>query len=292
MPSTFSFHGKQAIIRTSRLDWNDRGVMLESELFGEIVTKYVRFLRKPGSELLGVFPEKGEKEQIEAAVKLLVLLSKMKRADLVQKHPEMQKYFADSYLLDQFVEHLYNYWRSFERYLVLHSNAHSAREEDIDKKPYTVFHDTIETLNHQFRGLYRDIRENITGEHPIIFRQVPAGFQVGIIAAQKDTLLPKEYKSLDKIPIISQVLIHPPLIIDPPMNKRKGMFEVVDSNPLDGARLNEKQWLCFPAKVGELIIHLYFHEYYTGIGIATANLFELGTAQDLKKKPDAIYAMG
>ncbi|MFH1391590.1 MAG: phosphoenolpyruvate carboxykinase [Candidatus Diapherotrites archaeon] len=292
MVSTFSFHGKQAIIRTSRLDWSEKDTIIESELFRTVLSKYMNSLRKHDSELISIFPEKDPEKQVENALNLLKKLTKKHRKKIVEKEPELEKYFSDIYLIDQFIEHLYNYWRSFERYLVLHSNATRPSEEHIDKQPYRIFNDTIEELNHQTRSVYRDIRENITGEHPIIFRQMPAGCQVGIIAARKELKLPKEYSALKKIPTIRQVFIEPPLILDPPMNKRKGMFKLVDSNPLDGIDLNGDEWLCFPAKVGELNIHLYFHEYYTGLGISTSNLFELCDDEDLKKKPDAIYAFG
>ncbi|MCR4335823.1 MAG: phosphoenolpyruvate carboxykinase [archaeon] len=292
MVSTFSFYGKQAIIRTSRLDWNEKDTILESELFKNVLTKYMKHLQKHNSELIAIFPEADSEKQIEVALELLKKLAKEKKQKIIESNPELKKYFSDIYTLDQFVEQLYNYWRNFERYLVLQSDAKNHNEEHIDKQPYRVFNDTIEELNHRTRSVYRDIRENITGEHPSIFRQMPAGCQVGIIAAKKELKIPKDYSSLKKIPIIRQAFIEPPLIIDPPMNKRKGEFKLVYSNPLEEIEFNENEWLCFPAKVGELVIHLYFHEFYTGIGIATANLFELCSDEDLKKEPDGIYAFG
>ena len=142
------------------------------------------------------------------------------------------------------------------------------------------------------RKIYREIREHITSTHPFIYRQVPAACQVGVIAKQKKTLLPKKYSQIGVVPVIRQVLIQPPLIIDPPTNKRKGEFKVVDSNPLEDVDFNAEEWLCFPARVGSLIIHLYFHNFYMGLGISTANLFKLCNDDNLDKKPDAIYAFG
>ena len=292
MVSTFSFYGKQAIIRTSRLDWSDPDIILNSKLFETMLNRHLEKLRGVDSDYLKLFPKSGKKEQEQLALKLIKVLSKMPREEAVKKYPELGTFFSDTYGVDQYVENFYNYWRSFERYLVCTSQPENGGSFDIDKKPYRTFNNTIETLNHQVRGIYRDIRENITHEHPIIFRQVPAGCQVGVIATEKETFIPETYSGLKKIPVIRQVLIEPPLIIDPPTNTRKGEFRLVDSNPLDGAKFDGNEWLCFPAKVGDLIIYLYFHEFYTGLGIATSNLFEICSDGELLKKPDGIYAFG
>src|SRR3989344_4731518 len=292
MVSTFSFYGKQAIIMTSRLDWSDPYIVLNSKLFETMLNRHLEKLRGVDSDYLKLFPKSGKKEQEQLALKLIKALSKMPREEAVKKYPELGTFFSDTYGVDQYVENFYNYWRSFERYLVCTSQPENGGSFDIDKKPYRTFNNTIETLNHQVRGIYRDIRENITHEHPIIFRQVPAACQVGVIAAQKETDISGAYPQLKKIPVIRQVLIEQPLIIDPPNNTRKGEFTLVDSNPLQGIEFNNDEWLCFPAKVGDLVIYLYFHEFYTGLGIATSNLFELCSDEELLRKPDGIYAMG
>jgi hypothetical protein len=293
MVSTFSFYGKQVVIRTSRLDWSDPDIILNSKLFETVLNKYLEKLRGVDSDYLKLFPKPGRQEQEMLALRLIKVLSKMPREEAAKKHPDLKTFFSDIYEVDQFVENFYNYWRSFERYLVCTSEPENGEEgRDIDKKPYRTFNNTIETLNHQVRGIYRNIRENITHEHPIIFRQIPAGCQVGVIATEKETSIPKNYSELKKIPVIRQVLIEPPLIIDPPNNTRKGEFKLVESNPLEGIGFEGDEWLCFPAKVGDLVIYLYFHEFYTGLGIATSNLFEICNDKELLKKPDGIYAYG
>ena len=77
------------------------------------------------------------------------------------------------------------------------------------------------------------------------------------------------------------------------MNKRTGMFVKVEKNPLDSIRLDKDKWLCYPAKVGPLLIHIFFNELFVDLGCSLANLFELAENDDLlRKKPDAIYAFG
>jgi len=143
------------------------------------------------------------------------------------------------------------------------------------------------------RKTYRNICENITGDHPRIYRQVPAGCQVGLITTSIDYQLPLVYKKVVRdIPLITQILIEPPLIIDPLMNKRAGQFEKVDTNPLREVKINPRDWLCFPAKVGDLIIYFYFYNKFIGLGTALANLFELAHGEELLRMPEAIYLYG
>jgi hypothetical protein len=56
----------------------------------------------------------------------------------------------------------------------------------------------------------------------------------------------------------------------------------------------DKEWFCYPAKVGSLLIYCYFHRDFIGSAVATANLFELASMQTdaVAKKPDAILLFG
>ncbi len=277
------------------MDWDSADKLIQSQLFRVMLLNLLRKLRENDSGLLKALPEIGEANQERMLLRLLGLLSHNTKEEILRSNPEFGGFFADAYLLDRLVEEFYNYWRGHERFLVCLSssqNGNSGQIEGLDRRPYRTFNDTIEKLNHNVRKIYRDIQENITGEHPLIYRQVPAGCQVGVIAKVKETHIPADYRALAEIPVITQALIEPPLLIDPPMNKRKGEFALVDSNPLEGVKFSADEWLCFPAKVGDLIIHLYFHEAYTGLSVSVSNLLELCSEADLKKKPDAIYAYG
>ena len=292
IPTTVSFHGKQVVIRTTSLDWGSVDKLLESELFSMMLSNYTKRLRHHDSEFLKLIPKGDEKRQEELLLLFMKKIAKEDGAKVLAQNPELAQFFSDTYLLDRMVEDFYNYWRNHERYLICLADPKASDAEDIEKRPYRTFNDTIEKLNHVVRKLYRDMQENITGEHPLIYRQVPAGCQVSAIAKPKRTELPAQYSALGVVPVITQVLMNPPIMIDPPMNKRKGEFALVDSNPLEGLKFNPDEWLCFPAKVGDLVVYLYFHNFYTGLSIATANLFELCSDADLKRKPDAIYAYG
>lgn len=126
--------------------------------------------------------------------------------------------------LHEFVEGFYNYWRGFDRFMILHSEPGPT---SLDQRPYRAFNATLENLDHVVRALYRDICENITGDHPRVYRQMAAGCDMGLIAIPKRNVVPSRYSKLfGDIPFIRQVMINPPLIIDLPTNKRTGHYQV------------------------------------------------------------------
>lgn len=197
-------------------------------------------------------------------------------------------FFRDTELLNEFVEQLYNYWRSFDRFIICDSEG-----ESYDKRPYRTFNTTVERLVHLVLQAYRDIQENITLKHPRVYRQVHAGAEVATIAIPlKHMFFNKKYDVLKDISVIRQVLLYPPLILEPPMNKRRGAFLEVAKNPIGNVKLDDREWLCFPAKLGTLLIHVYFHETFFDLGFALSNLFELASDDDLETPPDGIYLYG
>jgi len=100
------------------------------------------------------------------------------------------------------------------------------------------------------------------------------------------------YRKFDGVPLIRKIVLSPPLILNPSMNKRTGSFERIDENPFNLFNIKTDDWLCYPAKVGPLLIFVYFHKLFIDHGMSLCNLFELADEEDLTKKPDAIYAYG
>jgi hypothetical protein len=76
------------------------------------------------------------------------------------------------------------------------------------------------------------------------------------------------------------------------MNKRKGQFERILENPLPKLKIQPDEWLCFPVKVGTLIILTYIHETFYSLGLSMANLFQIATDDELNQRPDGIFFFG
>lgn len=75
-------------------------------------------------------------------------------------------------------------------------------------------------------------------------------------------------------------------------NKRSGTFTQVNYNPIKGVNFDAREWLCYPAKVGSLVINVYFSMEYFELGFSLCNLFEIADDEDLLRKPDAIFMFG
>jgi len=293
MKEEFHFYDKQVVIKSNKGICQDSEELIKSELFKKVLQKYLKYLKKKDSPLLGIFKDIPESIQEEFILTSFLLLCKDSSIEEVSKtNSQFGLLLRDSYLFHQFIERLYDFWRDYERFFIKYDLEEDESAKSCEK-PYRAFNQTIEQLNHLVRKTYRNICENITGDHPRIYRQVPAGCQVGLITTSIDYQLPSVYKRVVRdIPLITQILIEPPLIIDPLMNKRAGQFRKVDTNPLEDVKINPRDWLCFPARVGELIIYFYFYNKFIGLGTALANLFELAHDEELLKAPEAIYLFG
>ena len=289
---TFSIIGRKVVIRLRDRVCESPQELLSSKLFRKILTRCLADLSKKGSPLLGVFnkeiAEINEKD-IDRLIEIFQFLEKMP-IELIPKLVEgSDQIVGNTSMLERFVEYLYNYWREHERFLICDSEG-----DVLDERPYRTFNSTVEVLIHLVRQTYRDIQENITKRHPNIYRQVNAGAEIAAIALRKTLYDPQgRYGKLNDILVIRQILLYPPLLLNPPMNKRTGQFELLDRNPLDVIDdLEPEKWLAYPAKVGPLLIIIYFHERFFELGFSLCNLFELAEDDFLKRPPDAIYLFG
>ena len=221
--------------------------LFESDLFKEILKKFLDRLVAKQSPILGIFGKSRVSDADRMLLyKTLYFLTKLDASLVPGVVKGSERFFKDTELFNEFVEQLYNYWRSFDRFIICDSEG-----ERYDKRPYRTFNTTVERLVHLVLQAYRDIQENITLKHPRVYRQVHAGAEVATIAIPlKHTFFNKKYDVLKDVSVIRQVLLYPPLILEPPNNKRRGAFLEVAKNPISNVKLDDREWLCFPVKVG------------------------------------------
>ncbi|MEW5895651.1 MAG: phosphoenolpyruvate carboxykinase [Candidatus Omnitrophota bacterium] len=286
---SFEIYDRKVLIKIKGHICETADELFSSDLFRSVLNHCISQLQRHDSYLLSVFQSKTIREEdVDQLIQTFIFLSKMKSALVPNIVKSAAVFLKDEALLNEFVEYLYNFWRSYDRFLVCESE-----ENRLDKRPYRVFNNTIEQLTHLIRAVYRDIQENITGSHPKIYRQIRAGAEIAAITVRTTyRFSQKEYRKLNEIPFIRQMLIYPPLILNPSMNKRKGVFERTPKNPLAGISLEKNDWLCYPAKVGALVIFIYFHKKFYELGFSLCNLFEMADDREIKRKPDAVYCFG
>lgn len=285
----FKIIDRKIVIRSKGIMCETAEELLSSSLFTEILRRAIDSLLIRRSLLLNLFGAEGPTEKnLDVLKRALAFLSKMPGNLIPKVVPGSEIFFDNPPLFNEFIEYLYNFWRSFDRFIICDSEGNA-----LDKRPYRTFNNTIEKLTHLVRATYRDFQENISEKHPQIYRQVRAGAEIAAIALpSRHPHLKGPYDKLNTILMIRQILLYPPLVLNPPMNKRTGKFEKIDQNPLTGVTIEKDAWLCYPARVGPLVILIYFHERFFELGFALCNLFELADDECLQQRPDAIYAFG
>ncbi len=281
--------GDKVIIRTKDRVCESSDELLSSKLFLKILRRCVTDLNRRNSNLIRIFESRMiREEEIDILAETLKYILKIDIDLIPRLVPGAEQFLRDRNLLYDFVEHLYNYWRHFQRVMICDSEGNR-----FDKRPYHTFNRTVETLTNLIRSTYRDLQESISGAHPRIYRQVPAGAEIAAIALPRNVAYPTlTYEKLNQVSVIRQILIYPPLIFNPPMNKRSGQFERVHQNPLDSIELEKENWLCYPAKVGPLLIMVYFSLKFAELGFSLCNLFELANEEDMTRTPDAAFLFG
>ena len=222
MLNRFDVDRRQIVLHAEGEICENKAALLHSPIFARVVHLYCESLLEHQSRLIEPFLPRGEgRRGWGAVVELLQSLADHAPGAVAPQFPQWP-WLAQAGSragLHAFVEGMYDFWRSYDRYLVLHTEPGPS---SFDRRPYRAFNMTVENLTHVIRAVYRDICENVTGDHPRIYRQVHAGCNVGLIALRQEVPLPSQYKSvLGDIPMIRQAWIAPPLIIDPPMNKRR-----------------------------------------------------------------------
>lgn len=286
---SYHFYTDKFILRVSNRICNSSEELLTSEPFITFFNAYLDSLKRKQSKLLGIFPNKEiTSENKKLLRETMYYLNSLPAEKVIKLVDGSEIFFHDILLFNEFIEQFYNNWRQLHRLVICDSVF-----DRLDKRPYRAFNDLVEKLMHLVRSTYRNIQENITGNHPKIYRQVSAGAEVGAIARPMKLNYPNSsFSVLDDVFTIRQVLIYPPMIFNTPMNRRKGVFARIDQNPLEGLKLNPKEWLCYPARVGPLLIAVYFPLNFFELGFSLSNLFELADENDLKRKPDAVYLYG
>ncbi|MBW6499875.1 MAG: hypothetical protein K0B05_00645 [Bacteroidales bacterium] len=287
--STLRLVGRKAVLRIRDRMCETPEELLSSVKFRLVLDHYLKHLSSRNSPLLGVFNGTGiDEKSVDDLVKTLILLVKNQNRIIPHIFEGSARFLHDLQLLNNFVEALYDYWRHFDRFIINDSEG-----DRLDKRPYRTFNETIEHLTHLIRTVYRHVQENITGSRPNVYRQVPAGAEIAAISLPVRIPFPHmKYGKLNSVPMIRQMLIYPPLVIQQPMNKRTGEFRKVSVNPLEIIDLNPDDWLCYPVRAGKLLILVYFHLSFYELGFSLCNLFQLASDSDLEKSPDAVFVYG
>ncbi|MCL6471844.1 MAG: phosphoenolpyruvate carboxykinase [Firmicutes bacterium] len=269
--------------------------LLRSGLFKEITERFVAKIASKGSSTFAFLSESLpylKKDELAGyMINLLRLLSSHTTEEILSMNSEYNAILSDKERVLEFIEGLYNYWRGFERFIYMEAPKRSQYTKN------SLHHAQFIKSNEEFKNLilsvYRRIGENLIGENPRVYRQLPAGANMGLLCEKIDWDCPKTYSNLQEIPFIRLTLLEPPVIFYPRANKRKGRFEEIGGLEKEMLDLNPEEWFCYPAKVGDLIAFIYFHHDFMSLGLSLCNLFEIADYEEIEaNKPNIMLVFG
>ncbi len=176
------------------------------------------------------------------------------------------------------VESIYDFWRDYKRYLFSDLSVSYVINE-------TNFHDIFNNFNRMVLDMYRRVCLNL-GVKFNIMRELPAGGNAFILLNRTNHYV---YNELKDIPVLHSIVFRPPFVVNSKSNKRKGIFPIIDTNPVEG--LDKEGFYCYPILVGKKRVFVYFKDRYMSLALALSNLFEHDDEYK-NNKPDIIILFG
>lgn len=282
MKESFYFHEDTMILNYSKKYVTSKHEIVDSEAFDAFLDHFLDFLNKYHHEHYRFLSERhadkyAVKRDLKRVLKGLLIASPEEISDPYLRLPNI---FLD------IIEEGYHFWRSLQRYSVLYTS----NEEGFQIQNFI---EADSRMNSLVLNFYRDVQQKAQGSRNKVFRQLQAGTNASMLLSYYTWDVPEKYSDLAGIPFVNQIMLRTPLIIHPRHNKRTNVFADAPYNPIEDFVRGEEEWVCYPAKVGSLLIYAYFHRNYCSSAVAMANLFELADASEaVAKRPDAIMLFG
>lgn len=218
----------------------------------------------------------------EATVEIVYLLRSLRIFNIDEI---TSPYLSDRDMLLDLLEEMYNYWKRLQRFSIVSTGAGNAMQESSYVQADSNFSNLVLML-------FRQMEEKIMGRKNKVYRQLQAGTNAALSTRVNKIKLSDTYAALKDIPMIDSLMLRTPMLLHPKSNKRTGMFEEREDNPIHDFTGNADTWFCYPAKIGGLLAFLYFHRDFIASAVSLGNLFELANAEECTKKPDLICLFG
>ncbi|MFV1950367.1 MAG: phosphoenolpyruvate carboxykinase [Nitrospinota bacterium] len=286
---------RKVIFDYAVLDCNTPEKLLTCPLFLEIVERFIERIASKGCSIFTFLsdslPGVRSGEMPGYLVSLFRLLFGHTVEEVLAMNRDYEHLLSKPEDLHDFIVELYNYWRRLERFIYIEAPKRSYHSKS------SIHHARFIKANDELKNnvlyVYRRVSKNLLGKNPRVYRQLPAGANMGMLLEKIDWNCPKELEMLLDIPFIRISLIEPPLILYPEMNKRKGRFEEISDIKTGMLQIDTGEWFCFPAKVGTLTAYIFFHQDFISLGLSLSNLFEIADYEDIEgKEPEIILLFG
>lgn len=283
MKEEFYLRNRTAVINFTSAYYQTAEEVLSSKGFSLFLKRFLTQLAVDDIEVFEWIVRKESLDEfIPKLVRVLKLLMIMDVNDLEQ--PMVDTIGAMRLL--SLVEKGYDYWRKLERFTIVSTSSSNSLQ-------FASFIEADQKFNSLIISMYRTLEEKLQGTKNRVYRQMSAGSNGSIVLRSYRWNIPSDYHALKNIPFINTIMLRTPLLLYPRSNKRVGSFVEVNENPIHHFIAHKQYWMCYPAKVGSLLVYIYFHQDFLSSGVSLSNLFELASEQDcIHQKPDAIVLFG
>ena len=290
MKKEFSLSNDKVMINFTSKYCNSPEKLLESEGFKRVFNSYLKKVEKKNSTIYKYLLQNARTENEELDVfiiHLFKLLTVLNINEIMNLNTKYSNFIDRKENFIDFIEDFYGFWRKLERYTVIQNNRIN------DGLAKTSFVESNNDFSMLILNLYRKIGENVLGQKPTVYRQLPAGGNAGLIVNNVNWALPSGYELLKNIPFIDSIMLDLPYISYPKKNTRDGMFTECFENPLKDCFITQEHWFCYPAKVGTLLAFIYIHRDFMAHAISLCNLFEMAREKEYSGiTPDLVFVFG
>lgn len=258
--------------------------IIESNAFAKVLDKFIKKLTKEQSHLLNNLTKEDTKLLLDM-YKMLLVYEPKTISESAKNFRFVNKYKTELY---EITEQFYDYWRKLERFGLLRAR----RDTNQNARKLDLIH-KAEVFNEKVLSLYRTITQKLLGDHYKIYRQLPAGVNANFLYLNHSFSQDPQVENIQNIGFITGIVTRPPFIIYSESNKREGLFEEIDINPLAKLSINKLHYFAFPIKVGEVLAFIYIHRDFLHLGIGLANLFEFASYNEFRNtQPNLVYIFG
>jgi len=291
----YRFRERKLIIEYSALFCETPAQLLGSELFGDVLSRFLGKISRRKS-LLHIFlkesfPDKSDGDIASVMVNLFRLLAGHTADEISGMNAEFAAVLSKPERVNEFKEELYNFWRRLER--IIYFEIPVRKEQAKSDVFHAQFLKASENLKSLVLSTHRRVGKNLLGKYPRVYRQLPAGSNMGMLTKKIEWKCPEFLHAFSSVPFVRLTVIESPLILYTHANKRKGGFDEIQTLPAEIGKIDPAPWFCLPVKVGECTAFVYFHQDFSSMALSLANLFEIAQFEEIvDKKPDLVIFFG
>ena len=282
---SLQIYGKQAVFHTSGAMCGTAAELVASEFFLGFLASFLEHLRAMDHPVLEKMDQHGSATlTVPQWQQLLAAICEQPLPEAALALPHAVDFLAPHRrkALLEFLEAFYDYWRSYDRYMVLTTEAGPG---GADQRPYRAFNTSVEAFTQLVRGLYREWPRTSAAAGRAIYRQVAAGAEVGVSPRPQAGRCRRTARSCSRHPLHPPGLDVPADAAGPADQHAHRQFTEVAATRSPASAWSAEQWLCYPALVGRVVVFVYFHQRFAGLGLSLANLFEHGFGRGDRRRP-------